>query len=53
MRMPCNASCMVSMMRVPPVNCKRAMLRTRRINLRRKKKAGGAPRKPMIDITGS
>ncbi len=44
---------MVSMMRVPPVNCMRAMLRTRRISLRRKKNAGGAPRKPISDITGS
>ncbi len=53
MRMPCSASCMVSMMRVPPVNCIRAMPRTRRISLRRKKKAGGAMMKPAIDMTGS
>ena len=33
---------MVSMMRVPLVNCRRAMLRTRRTSLRRKKIAGGA-----------
>ena len=42
MRMPCSASCMVSMMRVPPVNCMRAMPRTRRMSLRKKKNAGGA-----------
>ncbi len=44
---------MVSMMRVPPVNCMRAMLRTRRASLRRKKIAGGAAIKPASDITGS
>ena len=53
MRMPCSVSCIVSMMRVPPVNCMRAMLRTRRISLRRKNKAGGAMMKPTIDISGS
>ena len=53
MRMPCSASCMVSMMRVPPVNCMRAMLRTRRISLRRNNNAGGATIRPAIDITGS
>ncbi len=31
----------------------RAMPRTRRITLRRKKNAGGAPMKPNSDITGS
>ena len=51
--MPWSASCIVSMMRVPPVNCMRAMLRTRRMSLRRKNRAGGAMMKPMSDITGS
>ena len=53
MRMPCRASCMVSMMRVPPVNCMRAMPRTRRISLRRKNKAGGAMMRPASDMIGS
>jgi hypothetical protein len=53
MRMPCSASCMVSMIRVPPVNCIRAMPRTRWISLRRKNKAGGAMIRPASDITGS
>ena len=53
MRMPCSASCMVSMMRVLPVNCICAILRTRRISLRRTNKAGGATTKPATDITGS
>ena len=44
---------MVSMMRVVPVNCICAMLRTRRISLRRNSNAGGATSKPAIDITGS
>jgi len=44
---------MVSMMRVPPVNCMRAMPRTRRITLRRKNRAGGVTINPVIDITGS
>jgi hypothetical protein len=44
---------MVSMMRVPPVNCMRAMPRTRRITLRRKNSAGGVTINPVIDITGS
>ena len=44
---------MVSMMRVPPVNCMRAMLRIRRASLRKKKIAGGAAMKPASDITGS
>ena len=53
MRMPCSVSCMVSMMRVPPVNCVCAMLRTRRTSLRRKNIAGGATTKPASDMTGS
>ena len=44
---------MVSMICVPPVNCMRAMPRTRRISLRRNKNAGGATITPTSDITGS
>ena len=44
---------MVSIMRVPLVNCRRAMLRTRRTNLRRKKIAGGTTMKPPSDMIGS
>ena len=53
MRSPCSASCMVSMMRVPPVNWICAMLRTRRTSLRRTNMAGGATTRPATDITGS
>ena len=44
---------MVSMMRVPPVNCMRAMPRTRLISLRKKKNAGGAMIKPPSAMIGS
>ena len=53
MRMPCRASCMVSTMRVPPVNCVRAIPRTRRIILRRRINAGGAMMSAAIDMIGS
>ena len=44
---------MVSMMRVPELNCSRAMLRTRRTSLRKKKIAGGATMRPPSDMIGS
>ena len=53
MRMPCSVSCIVSMTRAPPVNCMRAIARTRRISLRRKKNAGGTTMTPAIDSSGS
>ena len=53
MRMPCKASCMVSIMRVPPVNCVRAIPRTRRTIPRSRINAGGATTRPAIDMIGS
>ena len=41
------------MTRAPPVNCMRAIVRTRRISLRRTKKAGGTTKTPTIDSSGS
>ena len=53
MRKPCKASCMVSMMRVPPVICVRAIPRTRRTIPRSRIIAGGATMRPAIDMIGS
>ena len=53
MRKPCKASCIVSMMRVPPVICVRAIPRTRRTIPRSRISAGGATMRPAIDMIGS
>ena len=52
-RSPCSDSCMVSMMRVPPVNWLCASPRTRFTILRSTISAGGATTSPNSDITGS
>jgi len=52
-RMPCTISCMVSMMRVEPVNWLRAIPLMRRTSLRSTTMAGGTTRTLTSDIIGS
>jgi hypothetical protein len=51
-RIPCTDSCSVSMICMLPINCVCVIARTRRISLRKIKRAGGAMRRPVTDIIG-
>ena len=48
----CTDSCSVSMICIILINCVCAIARTRRISLRKIKKAGGAMRRAITDIIG-